>query len=64
MVDTNDSTPIEDEERSDAELKEGVDYYLEDGLFVFTSVYLLKRGYCCESGCRHCPYGYKKPKSD
>jgi hypothetical protein len=20
----------------------------------------LRRGYCCESGCRHCPYGYNK----
>jgi hypothetical protein len=37
-------------------LVEGVDYYIEDGLYVFTREYLLKRGYCCESGCRHCPY--------
>ena len=42
--------------RQDAELQEGLDYYLEDGLFVFTDAFLLKRGYCCESGCRHCPY--------
>ncbi|HVF89849.1 MAG TPA: DUF5522 domain-containing protein [Blastocatellia bacterium] len=35
---------------------EGVDYYWEDGLMVFTSIYHLKRGYCCASGCRHCPY--------
>jgi len=35
------------------------DYYLsEDGYKVFTRQYHLKRGYCCESGCRHCPYGY------
>ena len=40
------------------ELQEGIDYYLEDGLFVFTAAFLLKRGYCCESGCRHCPYDY------
>jgi hypothetical protein len=26
------------------------------GNFVFTAVELLDRGYCCESGCRHCPY--------
>jgi hypothetical protein len=45
-------------------LKEGVDYYVEKGLFVFTSFYLLKRGYCCESGCRHCPYGFKKKADD
>ncbi|MDC6384920.1 MULTISPECIES: DUF5522 domain-containing protein [Flavobacteriaceae] len=39
-------------------LEEG-DYYLSvEGYRVFTEQYLLKRGYCCESGCRHCPYGY------
>ncbi|MFN2516356.1 MAG: DUF5522 domain-containing protein [Pyrinomonadaceae bacterium] len=37
-------------------LQEGVDYYLEDGLLVFTDTFLRKRGYCCKSGCRHCPY--------
>ena len=25
-------------------------------LKVFTSYYLSKRGKCCNSGCRHCPY--------
>jgi hypothetical protein len=24
--------------------------------FVFTAKYLLNRGTCCNSGCRHCPY--------
>ena len=32
------------------------DYYMEDGKFVFTGSYLRRRGYCCGSGCRHCPY--------
>ena len=32
------------------------DYYWENGLMVFTRQYHLKRGYCCGSGCRHCPY--------
>lgn len=32
------------------------DYYLENGLLVFTEKYHLKRGHCCGSGCRHCPY--------
>lgn len=41
-------------------LVEGEDYYIENGLYVFTAQYLLKRGYCCQSGCRHCPYGFKK----
>ena len=39
---------------------EGKDYYLEGGLMVFTERFLLRRGYCCESGCRHCPYGFSK----
>ena len=37
-------------------LVEGVDYYVDRGMFVFTAAYHLKRGHCCESGCRHCPY--------
>jgi Family of unknown function (DUF5522) len=40
------------------ELTVGEDYYLENGKWVFTAKYLLRRGYCCRSGCRHCPYGY------
>ena len=35
------------------------DYYLTaEGYRCFTPQYHLKRGYCCESGCKHCPYGY------
>jgi hypothetical protein len=26
------------------------------GFTVFTAVFLAERDYCCESGCRHCPY--------
>lgn len=44
----------------DSELQFGEDYYFnEDGFMVFTAAYLLKRGYCCQSGCRHCPYGFR-----
>ena len=32
------------------------DFYWENGLKVMTEKYHLKRGYCCDSGCRHCPY--------
>ncbi len=28
----------------------------DSGLFVMTATYLRDRGYCCNSGCRHCPY--------
>ena len=37
-------------------LVEGLDYYFENGLMVLTARFLLKRGYCCGNGCRHCPY--------
>jgi hypothetical protein len=37
-------------------LIEGEDYYIEAGLLVFTRRFHLKRGHCCGSGCRHCPY--------
>ena len=35
------------------------DYYLlEDGRMVFTEEYHLKRGYCCQSKCIHCPFEF------
>ncbi len=37
-------------------LKEGEDFYYENGLMVFTETYHQKRGYCCGSLCRHCPF--------
>jgi|GEM_PF-3613547 len=38
---------------SNSELVEGQDYYWEGAAIVFTAHYLLGRGYCCDSGCRH-----------
>jgi hypothetical protein len=32
------------------------DFYMDGPYLVFTAAYHLKRGYCCNSGCRHCPY--------
>lgn len=38
------------------------DFYLSpEGYIIFTEQYHLKRGHCCQSGCRHCPYGFNKP---
>jgi len=38
-------------------LIEGKDFYFnEQGLMVLTKSYHLKRGHCCHSGCKHCPY--------
>ncbi len=44
-------------------MEELVDYYIENGMLVFTKEYHLKRGYCCKSGCRHCPWGFIKNNS-
>ncbi|MGQ0553775.1 MAG: DUF5522 domain-containing protein [Planctomycetota bacterium] len=42
----------------DGPLEPGLDYTVEAGNLVFSAWYLFKRGTCCESGCRHCPYGF------
>jgi hypothetical protein len=36
----------------------GADSYTDPatGLTVLTAAYLARRGTCCDSGCRHCPY--------
>ncbi|MEL6719163.1 MAG: DUF5522 domain-containing protein [Bacteroidota bacterium] len=39
-------------------LVENIDYYIEQGRWVFTAEFHLKRGKCCGSGCRHCPYDH------
>ena len=31
-------------------------FYWDNGYKVMTRKYHLERGYCCNSGCRHCPY--------
>ena len=36
------------------------DFYYENGYKVMTEEYHLKRGHCCQSGCKHCPYGFDK----
>ncbi|MBT9332258.1 hypothetical protein D0Y96_014480 [Acidipila sp. 4G-K13] len=37
-------------------LVEGEDYYMDGPYLVFTEGYHRRRGYCCGSGCRHCPW--------
>ena len=32
------------------------DFYFDGPYLVFTSAYHLKRGFCCNSDCRHCPF--------
>lgn len=43
---------------------EGIDYYLTEGRVVFTAKYLTERGYCCGSGCTHCPYDPRHTKDN
>ncbi|HEX5155313.1 MAG TPA: cysteine-rich CWC family protein [Parafilimonas sp.] len=39
---------------------EGLHYYFDNGYFVFTELYHLQRGYCCNNNCRHCAYGNRQ----
>ena len=50
-----DPTPREKVDPSSDELRPE-DFYYEGPYLVFTAAYHLKRGYCCNSECRHCPY--------
>ncbi len=43
-------------------IREGDYYFSKEGYMVFTEQYHLRRGYCCQSGCRHCPFDRKEPK--
>ncbi len=49
------SAPLEHPNTDPSELAPE-DFYLDGPYVVFTAAYHLKRGYCCNSGCRHCPY--------
>jgi hypothetical protein len=51
-----DRNPPSDAPQLSPKLEAG-DYYFEGPYLVFTAAYHLKRSFCCESGCRHCPYG-------
>jgi hypothetical protein len=53
----------EDGKNKDKNSNEPEMFYMENGFMVFTAAYHLRRGYCCRNGCRHCPYGFKKPQS-
>ena len=51
------SSGIDNKEAANDQKLAPEDFYLEGPNLVFTAAYHLKRGYCCNSGCRHCPYG-------
>ena len=39
-----------------AETLQPDEFYYDGPYLVFTETYHLRRGYCCNSDCRHCPY--------
>lgn len=45
----------------DKKFRDG-DYYIDErtGYKVMTEQFHLRRGFCCKSSCRHCPYGYDR----
>lgn len=45
-----------DYSQSVSQLVEGKDYYRDGAAIVFTAQYHLRRGYCCQTRCRHCPF--------
>lgn len=47
----------------DAACRRGEDTYADpvSGNLVFTHPFLLARGFCCEGGCRHCPFVGQSP---
>jgi urocanate hydratase len=42
------------------DLLDGDFYMSSEGYLIFTEQFLLRRGYCCKNGCKHCPYGFDK----
>ena len=62
MSDTHDSqsekarTPETPNSSVESEPLRPEDFYMEGPYMVFTEAYHLRRGYCCNSSCRHCPY--------
>jgi hypothetical protein len=46
----------EENQQASAEELRPEDFYYEGPYMVFTAAYHLRRGYCCNSDCRHCPY--------
>ena len=48
----------EKDKNNKASTNQNVDYYFENGLMVMTEQFHLKRGFCCGSKCRHCPYDH------
>ena len=42
---------------------ENQDFYIKNGMVIFTASFLLRRGFCCNNGCLNCPYNKQKEKT-
>ena len=50
-------TALEEQTAKPSEPLREDEFYWDGPYMVFTAAYHLRRGSCCHSGCRHCPYG-------
>ena len=50
------ASALPEEDASISEELQPGDTYYEGPYLVFTAQYHLRRGFCCNSECRHCPY--------
>jgi len=56
ILDMSDQPTPAPEELADPGELAPEDFYFDGEYMVFTAAYHSKRGYCCNSECRHCPY--------
>ena len=56
LVKSNNTNTTNLNQKGESQKLSPVDYYIENGKYVFTEQFHLKRGHCCGSGCRHCPF--------
>jgi hypothetical protein len=49
--------------RAPSKLQPNVDYTIEGGKIILSENFLLKRGFCCNTRCRHCPYKAERPSA-
>jgi len=53
-------SPVPDTETRTVPTPEPGEFYMEGPYIVFTEAYHRRRGWCCQSQCRHCPWNYTK----
>jgi hypothetical protein len=56
-------SPTPDSEDRIAPTPEPDEFYYDGPYIVFTEAYHLRRGWCCQSTCRHCPYGFQPDRA-